>query len=378
MPRLSIWNSGRHGSDYKFIDRTISEYFGVAGTAALIYKYLGTYQQATPTLNADGTTSPANPDPSVPQGTGNVTSIQDVLFLENRDTQYDKNLYELRTIYNVGDADFDLRQFGLFVTNDTYFLEFHFNDMIAKIGRKIMSGDVIELPHRRDQFLLDGGLPINAFYVVQDANFASDGYSATWYYHIWRCKVTPMTASQEYQDILNQQATNPLGLPMTNPDGSPATLGELMSTGATNMNIDEAVVADAVANFKKRYFETQQFWFQPGTTSETGTENPWVFAGDGIPPNGAVAVGQGTSFPATPTNGDYYLRVDYYPPVLYAYDNGRWYRQEVDWRGSEWSVADRTLKSFINNNIQVTQEDGEVTPEKVNLSQLVTRPGVDF
>ena len=377
---FSIWNSGRRGEDYEFFDRTISEYFFVGGTAAYIHLYQGVYDQAAPVFDADGT--PILPAVNTVNPTGPETpsdlSIQDVLFLENRDRKYDTTIFELRTIYNVGDSDFDLRQFGMFLTNDTYFLEFHYNDMIALLGRKLMTGDVIELPHQRDEFLLDETPAINKYYQVEDANRASSGYSATWYYHIWRCKVTPMPASQEFHDILNKQSINPLGLPMFNADGSPATLGGLMGTLVTDLGINEAVVNNAIANFTKRYFETQQYWFQPGTTSETGAENPWVFCGDGIPPNGAVLVGQGNTFPLSPTQNEYYLRTDYCPPVLYMYSNNQWRRQEIDWRGTSWNVAHRLLESFINNDTIATYDDGETGPEKVNLSQTIMRPNVDF
>lgn len=382
MPRLSIWNSGQKANDYKFIDRSVSEFFGAGGTAAYIHAYLGVYDQAAPGFNADGTQSPVvDPaDPLQANATSNVTSIQDVLFLENRDRRYDPTVYEMRTIYNVGDSDFDLRQFGMFLTNDTYFLEFHFNDMIALLGRKIMIGDVIELPHQRDEFLLNGGPAINQFYVVEDANRASDGYSATWWYHIWRVKVSPMPASQEYQDILAQQATNPLGLPMTLANGAAASLGSLMSTLGTDLNLNEAIVDAAKANFTKRYFETQQFWIKPGTGSELGVANPWVFSGDGIPPNGAILVGQGTQFPRQPVQDDYYLRTDYMPAVLFQFDAQKWRRQEVDWRGTEWNVAHRLLRDFIGiGDVETTTyEDGTVAKIKTNLSKVVTRPGVDF
>jgi len=381
MSRLSIWNSGIKANDYKFIDRTISENFGIGGTAAYLHLYQGVYQQSDPTFNTDGTTTPAI-DASDPNAIANsvssVTSIQDVLFLENRDRKYDPNVYELRTIYNIGDSDFDLRQFGMFLTNDTYFLYFHFNDMISQIGRKIMVGDVIELPHQRDEFQLNGGPATNKFYVVEDANRASDGYSITWWSHIWRVKCSPMPASQEYSDILAQQAVNPLGLPMTLANGTAATLGDLMSTLGTDLGLNEQIVDDAKANFVRRYFETQQFWYIPGTTSELGVANPWVFAGDGTPPDGALLVGQGNSFPQNPNQGDYYLRTDYMPSVLFMFDSNKWRRQEVDWRGVEWSIAHRHLKSFINNDNTTTADDGETFPEKVNLSKTIVRPGIDF
>ena len=145
MPRLSLWREDK-GNDYHFIDGVIKEQFLVGGTGILIHKYLGPQE-----------TGPSD-DPSQPNnqanGTTNETSIQDVLFLENRDRKYDPDIYELRGHYNVNDNDFDLTQFGLFLSNDTIYMTFHINDMVEKIGRKLMSGDVIELPHLRDDLLL--------------------------------------------------------------------------------------------------------------------------------------------------------------------------------------------------------------------------------
>jgi hypothetical protein len=164
---------------------------------------------------------------------------------------------------------------------------------------------------------------------------------------------------------------------MTNADGSPATLAQLMSDAGSAMNIDQAVVDDAIANFKDRNFETQQFWYVPGTTGPDGKSNPWVWAGDGIPPDGANLVGQGNAFPISPSNGDYYLRKDYHPPVLFQFQSSVWKRQEIAWR-QEWSPAHRLLKEFINDRSIACQDDGEKTPTKVNMSKVVTRPVVDF
>ena len=37
-----------------------------------------------------------------------------------------------------------------FLSNDTIFINVHYNDMIDIMGRKLMVGDVIELPHLLD------------------------------------------------------------------------------------------------------------------------------------------------------------------------------------------------------------------------------------
>ena len=301
----------------------------------------------------------------------NERSIQDVLFLENRDRKYSSTVYELRAIYNVTDADFDLRQFGLFLQNDTLFIEMHLNDCVALCGRRLMSGDVIELPHQRDDTRPDGQPAINKFYVVEDANRASDGYSATWFPHIWRIKVSPMPATQEYQDILDQNAINPLGFIQ-------GKIGDLFSTIGNDLGVDQIVVDQAIAQVPARFFETQQFYYVPGTTGPNGRANPWIFAGDGVPPDGATLTGSGTTFPNPATQGMYYLRTDYSPPTLFMYNKNRWIIQEVDWRGSEWSVASRLLGAFINTNgASTTYADGTSGPNKQAISKAL-KPRADF
>ena len=90
--------------------------------------------------------------------------------MENRDRKYDPDVYDLRGVYNVSDNDFDLTQFGLFLTNDTLFITFHINDMIERLNRKLMPGDVLELPHLRDELLLTAEKEaINKFYVANRA-----------------------------------------------------------------------------------------------------------------------------------------------------------------------------------------------------------------
>ena len=116
MPRLSLWRKDKT-NDYKFMDRIAREQFTVGGTAIMVHKYAGPSEQ------------PSANDPSQPNynDSGNIfneVNIQDVLLLENRDRKYDKDIYELRGVYNVGDQDFDLTQFGLFINSDTLFITF--------------------------------------------------------------------------------------------------------------------------------------------------------------------------------------------------------------------------------------------------------------
>jgi hypothetical protein len=221
MPKLSLYRPNKQ-NDYRFFDRTISEELRVGGTDLYIHKYLG----------------PTNQGPSIdytqPEYDSlNPTNIQDLLFLENRDRTYDPNIYRLRGHYNVQNLDFDLSQFGLFLNNDIIFINVHYNDMIDIVGRKLMVGDVLELPHLLDYNPLTETIPValKRFYSITDANFSSEGFSQTWYPHMWRIKCEPLVDSEEFSQILAEpiQQDNYLGLwdkDKTYPPGYVITFGD--------------------------------------------------------------------------------------------------------------------------------------------------------
>ena len=193
MPRLSLWRPNKT-NDYNFFDRTISEQFTAGATDLYVHKYMG----------------PTNQGPSIDYTQPeydvlNPTNIQDLLFLENRDRTYDPNIYRLRGHYNVQNLDFNLSQFGLFLNNDIIFITVHYNDMIDLIGRKLMVGDVIELPHLLDYNPLKETIPtaLKRFMQITDAEFASEGFSPTWFPHLWRIKCEPLVDSEEFSQILS-------------------------------------------------------------------------------------------------------------------------------------------------------------------------------
>jgi hypothetical protein len=194
MPKLSLYSPTKQ-NDYRYMDRIVSEQLTVGGTDLYIHKYVGPDAQ-TPSVDY---TQPQylTPDP---------TQIQDLLFLENRDRKYDPNIYRLRGHYNVQNLDFDLSQFGLFLSNDIIFITVHYNDMIDIIGRKLMVGDVLELPHLLDYNPLKETIPValKRFYQITDSNFASEGFSQTWYPHLWRIKCEPLVDSEEFSNILKE------------------------------------------------------------------------------------------------------------------------------------------------------------------------------
>ena len=454
MPRLSMWREN-HTNDYSFFDKLISEQFTVGGTGVLLHKYIGTNTQANsyPTANTTvsgrtlffgnvtdfavgqtvsgigiaANTVIASTNVSVNSITisSNVTSsissgqpvsifwkdgtqpvyqnqsalnIQDLLFLENRDRKYDTSVYTLRGVYTVNDNDFDLKQFGIFLSADTLYMTFHLNDTIAMLGRKIMSGDVLELQHKKDYYPLNADIPavLKRYYVVQDASFAAEGFSQTWWPHLWRVKLTPLVDSQEYKDILNQITGG-------NNNANNTPIGNYLSTLDKLIEINVAVIQQAEIDVPKSCTDTDNLYILPlnsdGSPGDpTGslvdlttltvdststfaatqaitpdTDIPAYLGGDGNTPNG-WPVSVGTSFPASPTIGDYALRTDYVPNRLFRYNGNRWVKIEDSVRTSLTpDPNNQTQRSiFVNNNTTFTTKEGEVVPTRQSLSKALT------
>ena len=367
MPRLSIFKPEK-GNDYKFFDRNIKEMFQVGGTDLHFHKYLGPYDQGD--TNKDGEASPSQP--RVTGSDLNETTIQDLLFLENRDRKYSSDIYTVRGIYNVQDADFNLSQFGMFLQNDTLFLTVHLNDIVERIGRKPMSGDVIEFPHMKEDYSLDESIPIalKRYYVVEDVNRAAEGFSQTWWPHLLRLKMKTLVDSQEFKDVIGDATTS-------------GSVANYMSTYNREKTINDQIVAQAEADAPKAGFNYKQYYVAPidergnirtdnvNTEQDRASSDQTVNAvidspasshygfyldGDGVAPNGYPA-GFGISFPTSGVDkGDYFLRTDYLPNRLFRYDGIRWVKVEDSVRITTTNNDSRAnyKTGFVNNTTSST------------------------
>jgi len=348
MPRLSLWREHK-SNDFNFIDNSIREQFLIGGTAFLVHKYLGPEEQGA-------TNDPSKPNYTASGGSSEI-DIQDLLFLETRDRKYDQDIYELRGVYNVGDNDFDLTQFGLFLSNDVLFINFHINDMVEKLGRKLMPGDVFELPHLRDDLLLDPNADaINKFYVVQDASRGAEGFSQTWFPHIWRVKAAPITDSQEYKDIIGFSEAGPDGSPAADPDSLAADL----STAPIEFDISEAIVESAEDDNPTGVPLTEHL-FNYESASDPATYDEYM--GETIP--------QGIAFPATAHEGDYFVRNDFSPHRLFVRRGTKWHRLYDNVPGTKtWSERTYNAESFVND-AKTAIIDSEEFNERQPLSKVI-------
>lgn len=396
MPRLSLYRPER-GNDFKFIDKQVYEMFQVGGTDVYVHKYIGPI------------------DPSDPNKAMGETTIQDVLFLENRDRKYDPDVFIIRGVYNVQDLDFNLSQFGLFLQNDVIFMTVHITHSVETIGRKIMSGDVFELPHLKEYYN-NTTVPyaLRKFYVVEDVTRAAEGFSATWYPHLYRLKLKPMMDSSEFKDIVNRPVDEEnfagdydptktyypgqivridgvlyevtkeaTGIDAPNSEYyRPLDPDEIFGSGQSEYDklkaINDAVLAEAEAAAPLSGYDTRTFYTlqtdDRGNVDLVTIDNTNVniddtdttdakyvppvkegyqgyLLGDGVPPNGAP-YGFGIRFPETATDGDYFLRTDYLPNRLFRYNGVRWVKFEDKVRMTKTMTDNRSVQksSFINNS----------------------------
>ena len=434
------------------MDRRISEMFTVGGTGVLLNKYLGPTAQGTQistsasqmTINdhltfsntsgvtvgmfvngngiAAGTTVASMNSTSIvlskptinPVGSNvnigfstdatqpsyanqSEKNIQDLLWLENRDRKYDKDVYKMRGIYQRADQDFDLSQFGLFLQTGTVFMVFHLRDMVDQIGRKLISGDVLEFQHLKDYDALNEDVPtaLKRYYVVGDASFASEGFSPTWWPHLWRVKLNPLVDSQEYKDILNNVKA---GI------GTDSTVGQILSTYNQYLDINQAIITQAEVDVPESGYNTAAFFNLPtkelhgepvglketsddtsigadntSRTADSGIASPkkkveGYLTGDGIAPNSLVT-GAGVAFPPNPMQGDYFLRLDYLPNRLFRFNGGVWAKIEDAVRTNLTPGAgnNQTQRmSYVNNTNTYRDGNRNVKNELQPLIRVLT------
>jgi hypothetical protein len=406
MPRLSLYRPNRT-ADYRYLDRVISERYTVGGLDMYVHKYMGPI--------VDTTDNPGNKDATLPVYTSeNPLFIEDLLLLENRDRAYDPNIYVMRGVYMMQDINFNLSQFGLFLNNDTLYITFHYNDMIDTFGRKLMTGDVLELPNMKDYNPLNQNITraLPKYYVIQDASYAAEGYSQTWLPHIWRVQATPMVNAQEYQQIINQPLMPdniwdngnfyPQGMVVDNggkyyeaaknvPPGTditdskywsliekPTTMGDVNSTRNKELAINDALVVQANIEVPLSGYDNVSFYILPTTPGDqpsgeglfadqtsptvdgsqsgegnTPTDFGWTMGyltGDKLAPNG-LPVTPGVSFPHNPSKGDYCLRLDYFPNRLFRFSGANWLAISEDVRTPlDWGPENGTQRSSFVNN----------------------------
>lgn len=279
-----------------------------------------------------------------------LSDVQDKTLMENRDRAYSQTSVCVKATYDLLDVQTELARFGIDLPKQ-YIFTINFNQMVSKLGRPIVIGDIVELPGETQY---DTQLrPIRQWLEVTDATWSTEGYTPNWRPTLFRFFAQPLLPSQEHRDIL--------GVPN---DRKAQTDDEFLS-GAFGLNVQafeatEAIIQEASEKVPERGSDAGEF--QSGTNMHgvKGSDDQRdLYVEDGLPKNGEPFT-EGESFPASPTDGDYH-RLTYaanlkIPARLMRWNaiKNRWILLEQDRRGqyeSHRPTMSRFMKSATKANV---------------------------
>jgi hypothetical protein len=273
-----------------------------------------------------------------------LTNIQDKIFLENRDRDYDPDTILLKGFYQLLSPQTELTRFGIEIPSATYNIKLNFNNTVANLGRPIVIGDIIELPSET-QYTPDLR-PIKRYLEVTDVTWDADTYTPGWQPLMLLVTAQPALASQETQDIFGKLAKSidSSGLfdqdegnhqmwqdfTGVNEEISQQALNSLPERGSEGSNTVREFTNEEIATAKTTKV-------QPNI-AKFGLNPKGLYVEDAIPSNNAPYT-EGPEYPPEPKDGDYH-RLTYVglsqnvPARLYRWSQvkDRWVYMETDRR----------------------------------------------
>jgi hypothetical protein len=273
-----------------------------------------------------------------------IRNVEDDFFRENRNRQYSKEPVALKAHYSLSEGSFALAKIGIEMT-DVYSFTVSFADVVRKIGRPLVIGDVVELvPEMRYDERLR---PVKKFLEIKKTGWASDGYTPSWTPVLMQFDAEPAIPSQETQDVFGSLA---LASRDTVGDGvaSPINTTGVSGSETLKASVDQMVpemgldLKAAVGEVELRVADWQKVLQSDKLPKRECT---------GLPPNGELYT-EGFSLPAknTVANGAYH-RLNYpvvpgvapQPPALYRFNARKqmWVFVECDERMSVGGFVDK-------------------------------------
>ena len=347
--------------NYNYIDRVVKSYLEQGGGLFNIYPLLAT-------IDADGN------EYSVESG-----KIGDAVLNENPKRKYSRETFDLWGVTMMNTPKFSFNFDGLsLLDGDEKEISFHYNSMVAQLGRKIIVGDVIEWTWLRDLDILGSDTAANKFYQVTSSERDEKGWAANYKYHLWKVKCKPITNSPEFSDLFNTGKENDFYEDLNSPNAGGGL--DPNNTAADNeLNIMDAILEEAEINGPSfRLHDEHHVYLDEN--DQIYVENRFIPQGiDGIPNHlNCEDIQFGEFFPDSSTvkDGDYFLRTDYNPPRLFKRiingetKQGRWQLTEFDNR-EKWTGVSNLLLHHINNDSTMKLNDGSVVEQKQNIKDLV-------
>lgn len=239
----------------------------------------------------------------------NLKNIQDRIWLENRDLDYDEDTITIKGSYQPIDVVGNMFKFGFMQDlTDTYSIEVSFKETVAALGRPLVIGDILQLPSETQYTpTLE---PILKYLEVTDVAWSTNGYTPGWVPTLQRILAKPALASQETQDIFGKLTpeVDTSGLFDTN-DGSNKKYQDVANITQSIKNIANTQVPQAgtdmadVQEFSDELLEFSDS--HPHMNLHKHNKKRSVYSEDAMPPNGEPYT-EGDELPDKPKHGDYH------------------------------------------------------------------------
>lgn len=348
--------------NYNYIDRVVKSYIEQGGAIFHIYPLIAT-------IDTNGN------EHLIEQG-----SVGDSVLNENPKRKYSKETYDLWGVTMMNTPTFSFNFDGLsLLDGDEKEISFHYNSMVAQLGRKIVIGDVIEWSWLRDLDILGSETAANKFYQVTSSERDEKGWAANYKYHLWKIKCKPITNSPEFSDLFNNGEENTFYEDVNSENGG----GGMDPNNTTNDNElknNDDVLEEAEINGPSYRLHDEHHIYLDKNDKIYDEYGRFIPQGiDGIPNDlNCDNIKYGEFFPDSSEvkNGDYFLRSDYNPPRLYQRiinentNQGHWKLVEYDNR-EEWTGVPAIIRRAINMNEKIILNDGSELSRQQNIKDLV-------
>lgn len=291
-----------------------------------------------------------------------VNNIQDTLWLENRDRDYQQVPVTLKGYYDLISSNTELLQIGMQI-KDIYQIRINFNKCVDLLGRPVVVGDIVELPSET-QFTPDLR-PVKRYLEVTDITWDAGSYTPGWMPTMLLVTAQPAIASQETRDIFGDLASHidSSGL-FDNEDGNnpnyqdySAITQNIVANARTQVPERGGEGSNVVRDFTPEdYAKAAAAGIDPNALARMDFNPTQLYVEDALPQNGAPYT-EGPELPpvANAKDGDYH-RLTYVglasdvPARLYRFSSAknRWLYLETD-RRAQYDTQKAVLNEYVTS-----------------------------
>jgi len=294
----------------------------------------------------------------------NLFQVQDDYgWIENRDRDYADKSITIKGFYDLYEKESDLTQWGFGATGSLYYMTVNFNDVVNRIGRPLVIGDIMEVP---SEAMFDPNMTsIQKYLEVTDVSWSAEGYAPGWQPTLLRVIAEPMLAKQETQDIIGHMAgaIDQSGL-LEIDQSKYSELATNQSERAREKAEQEVPLRGGDSSGLTSFEQDEIAHYQDSNIniSKISVNQKGLYVEDGIPKNGDSYT-EGNDFPPTPSDGDYH-RLTYnglaegMPPRLHRFSikKGRWIFLEAD-RRVEYDPQKPSLQTLKNSRDAISMKN---------------------